>query len=167
MFPADSPLAALSVTRGTLRGQAVLALAGAARMERGQGPGGCGWAPGCTHVLGKSTVLGVLLSACCPHVSVFTTFQPSVSLKELQSGGTQMSLAMQPQGSAAGKVRTQKRLSAGGTWHMRCEKHRSSPGRWRGKGDQAKGTVCAMLRVLGRASAVPASQGRKCSLPDG
>lgn len=45
MFPADSPLAALSVTGGTLRGQAVLALAGAVRTGRGQGPGGCGWAP--------------------------------------------------------------------------------------------------------------------------
>lgn len=139
MFPADSPLAALSVTWGTLRGQTVLTLAGAVRMGRGQGPDDCGWALACAQIWGKNTVLRVtLLWSGVPDVSAFAT--NSVAITGLQVWGhTDV-----PEPGTSGLCHREDdntKVSGGGTLQVRF--HTSSPGR----SDQAKGTHVQMLRV--------------------
>lgn len=146
MFPADSPLAALSVTWGTLRGQAVLALAGSVRMGRGQGPDDCGWALACVrtdfgkeHCIRSSAAMELSSGCLCFHQSPIP-----VSIKGLQvRGHTDV-----PGPGASGLCHREgknTKASGGGTWQVRFQG--SSPGRLLGRGDQAKETHVQMLRL--------------------
>ena len=83
------------MTWGTLRGQAVLALAGAVRMGRGQGPDDRGWALSCTQILGKNTVFGVPCHTAEPWMSLLSPLSnPLCPSRGSKSRGTQMSPAL-------------------------------------------------------------------------
>lgn len=136
------------MTWGTLRGQAVLALAGAVRMGRGQGPDDRGWALSCTQILGKNTVFGVPCHTAEPWMSLLSPLSnPLCPSRGSKSRGTQMSPALKPQGSATGRGGgggKNTKVSGGGSLQVKF--HGSSPGRSLGRGDQAKETHVGMLR---------------------
>lgn len=104
MFPADSPLAALSVTWGTLMGQAVLALAEACGRGGGRASmtvAGHLWA--CAQILGKNTVSGVTrLRSGAPRLCLWQS--PSLCVHQ---GAPSLGDTDAPGPGASGRARTQ------------------------------------------------------------